>query len=108
MELIPVYASMSLLNPFSATVWATPLVVGVLMSRWLRGKVRPAGRVALWLVYLLWGWQWAVIWEGMTSGGSGRFAFENLIFNYTVWGTTALGAVFMAWAEVARRAGPRP
>jgi hypothetical protein len=97
---------MSLLNPFSATVWATPIVMGVLMSQWLRRKVRPAGRVALWLVYLLWGWQWAVIWERMTSGGSGRFDVENLIFVWAVWGTTALGAVFMAWAEVARRRGP--
>jgi hypothetical protein len=71
---------MGALNVFSAMVWATPLLIGVLMSRWLRQKPRPTGRAALWLIYLVWGWQWAVIWDSMTSGGSGRFAVENLIF----------------------------
>ena len=94
---------MAALNAFSATVWATPLVIGVLMNQWLRRKIRPTARVALWLIYLIWGWRWVTIWDSMTSGGSGRFDVENLIFTWGVWGSTGLGAALMGWAEVARR-----
>jgi hypothetical protein len=97
---------MGLLNTFNATIWATPLVMGVLMSQWLRRNVRLAGRVVMWLIYLVWGWRWAVIWEEMWSGGSGRYAVENLIFIWSVWGTTGLGALIMVWAEATRLREP--
>jgi hypothetical protein len=93
----------SLLNSFNATVWTTPLVVGVVMSLCLRRKMRPIGRAAMWIVYLAWGWGWVSIWYSINSGGSGRFAVEQLILDWCVKVTTLLGAAALAWAELARR-----
>jgi len=98
---------MWIFNAFTATVWATPLIIGVLMSQWLRRKMRPAGRVVLWVIYFVWGWRWAVLWDWKFSGGSGRYAVENLVFISGVWGTILVGAVPMMWAEAKRlEAGP--
>ena len=57
----------------------------------------------MWVIYLAWGGGWVSIWYSINSGGSGRFAVEQLIFDYCVWGTTLLGAVALACAEFARR-----
>ena len=94
---------MALLNAFNATVWATPLVLGFVMSQGLRRKMRPIGRAAMWIIYLAWGWGWISIWYSINSGGSGRFAVEQLVFDWCVKGTTLLGAVALGWAEFARR-----
>jgi hypothetical protein len=92
-----------LLNTFNVTVWATPLVIGFVMSQCLRRKMRPIGRAALWIIYFAWGWGWTSVWYSFNSGGSGRFAVEQLIFDWGVKGTTLLGAVALGWAELARR-----
>ena len=89
--------TVGLLNIFNATVWATPLLVGFVMSQCLRRKMRRIGRAAMWVTYLAWGWRWAVIWDEMWSGGSGRYAVENLIFIWGVWGTIGLGVLLMVW-----------
>jgi hypothetical protein len=94
---------MSMLNTFNATVWTTPLVIGFVMSQCLRRKLRPTARAAMWVIYLAWGWGWVSIWYGINSGGSGRFAVEQLIFDYCVWVTTSVGAIALGWAELARR-----
>jgi len=95
--------TMGLLNTFSLTVWATPLIVGFAMSQCLRRKMRPIGRAAMWIAYLAWGWGWISVWDRINSGGSGRVAVEQLIIDWSVKGTTLLGGVGLVWAEFARR-----
>jgi hypothetical protein len=92
-----------MLNAFNATVWTTPLVIAFVMSQCLRRKLRPIARAAMWIIYLLWGWGWVWLWYRYNSGGSGRFAVEQLIFDFCVWGTTLVGAAALGWAELARR-----
>jgi hypothetical protein len=93
----------ALLNPFSITVWATPLVLGFVMGLCLRRTMRPIARTAMWIIYLAWGWGWIALWYSYNSGGSGRFAVEQLIFDWGVKGTTLMGVVALVWAEVVRR-----
>ena len=57
----------------------------------------------MWATYFAWGWGWISIWYSINSGGSGRFAVEQLISDWSVKGTTLLGAVLLGWAELTRR-----
>ena|SRR5689334_1344254 len=93
-----------MLNSFNAIVWATPLLVGFAVGECLRRRIRPIVRLALWIIYIACGWGWVWIWHSINSGGSGRFAVEQLIFELCVWGTTMLGAIALGWAEFSRRA----
>jgi hypothetical protein len=92
-----------LLNPFNLTIWATPLIVGFAMGKCLRRKMRPIVRAAMWVAYLAWGWGWISVWYRINSGGSGRFAVEQLIFDWGVKGTTLVGVLTLVAAEFSRR-----
>jgi hypothetical protein len=94
---------MGLLNAFNATIWATPLVIGFAMGQCLRRKMTSIGRAAMWVTYLAWACGWISIWHSINSGGSGRFAIEQWVFDACVKGTTLLGAGALGWAEIARR-----
>lgn len=94
---------MGVLNVFSLTVWATPLILGMLMRQRLRGEMRRMSRVVMWLIYATWGWGWVTLWYRQVSGGSGRYAFEQMVFISGVLVTTVLGGLAMALAEDKRR-----
>ena len=98
--------TVGLLNPFNLTVWATPLIVGLAMGQCLRRKMRPIVRAAMWIAYLAWSWGWISIWYQINSGGSGRFAVAQLIFDWGVKGATLLGLVALISAEFAPRGEP--
>lgn len=93
---------MGMLNPFTLTVWFTPLLVGVVLGQRLRWPMPRWVRLALWVIYFVWGWRWLVIWYDITSAGSGRYAVEQTIFNWGVMATTALGWIFMVLGAAAR------
>lgn len=97
--------TVGILNPFNLTVWATPLIVGFAMGQSLRRKMRPIVRAAMWIAYFAWAWGWISIWYMINSGGSGRFAVAQLIFDWGVKGTTLLGLLALVSAEFARRRG---
>jgi hypothetical protein len=56
----------------------------------------------MWIAYLGWAWRWTSFWYQYNSGGSGRYAVQQLLFGWSVKGTTLLGLATVAGDEFSR------